>query len=137
MTIVDTGPLVALLNRADPFHEWAVMQTKQLPGPLMTCEAVLTETFFLVASSHRAVSRLFGLLESGVLEIEYPAMSEIREIRELMQKYRDLPMSFADACLVRMSEMAEEAPVFTLDGDFRVYRRRGESPLPVIMPDRL
>jgi len=134
MTIVDTGPLVALLNKADPHHEWAVGQTKTLPAPLSTCEAVLTETFFLVASSQKAVSRLFELLECGALSVEYRATVWLPELRELMWKYRDLPMSFADACLVRMSEMAEEAPVFTIDSDFHVYRRVGQKPISVVMP---
>ncbi len=71
MTIVDTGSLVALLNRADPYHEWAVAQTRLLPPPLTTCEAVLTETFFLIAPSQRAVSRLFDLLECEALSVDY------------------------------------------------------------------
>jgi predicted nucleic acid-binding protein len=135
MTIVDTGPLVALLNRADPYHELAVDQTKILPGPLATCEAVLTETFFLVASSEKAVSRLFDLLECGALSLEIRATVCIPEIRELMRKYRDLPMSYADACLVRVSEMAGEAPVFTIDSDFHVYRRHGQKQIVVVMPN--
>ncbi len=134
MTIVDTGPLVALLNRSDQHHEWAVGQTKILPVPLATCEAVLTETLFLVASSQKAVSRLFDFLESGALSIEYRAAGGIPEIRDLMSKYSDLPMSFADACLVRMSEMAEEAPVFTIDSDFHVYRRDRRKPIRLVMP---
>lgn len=134
MTIVDTGPLVALLNGADPHHGWAVSQSKALNAPLTTCEAVLTESFFLIASSQRAVSRLFDLLESGVLLLEHPTADNLHDIRELMRKYSDLPMSFADACLVRMAEAAHDVPVFTLDSHFKSYRQADRRPIPVVMP---
>ncbi len=134
MTLGDTGPIVALVSRADRFHAWALAQAKILPGPIHTCEAVLTEALFILSSSEIAVGRLFDLLNAGVVRVDVEMHPHLARIQALMRKYHDVPMSFADACLVVLAEVSGET-VFTLDSDFRIYRKHGDEPLPLIIPD--
>lgn len=78
---------------------------------------------------------LFALLDRGVIRIALALQEEQADLRVLMRRYRDRPMSLADACLVRLSEIHPAAEVLTLDSDFRVYRRHGNKVIPVRMPD--
>jgi predicted nucleic acid-binding protein len=133
-TIVDTGPIVALLSDSDRWHGWAKEQFAALRAPLATCEAVLAETSYLLGSDGRAAEGLFGLLERSVLKVEFNLAAEHRALRALMRRYANVPMSLADACLVRMSELSDDASVLTLDSDFRIYRRLGRRAIPLITP---
>lgn len=132
--LVDTGPLVAFLREAEADHEWAAEKFAELPVPFLTCEPVLAETFFLVSRQPDGPRRFFELLGSGLLEVEFSVIAERDALWKLMHKYRDLPMSLADACLVRLAELNPGASVFTLDNHFRVYRKNGRQPIPAIMP---
>ena len=100
----------------------------------MTCEPVLTETFFLVTRQAGGAQRFFDLLGSGLLEVDFPVMREQEALRKLIHKYEDLPMSLSDACLVRLAELNPSASVFTLDRHFRTYRKNGRQQIPLIMP---
>jgi uncharacterized protein len=132
--IVDSGPLVAFLVEPDSHHAWAVERFLELPAPFLTCEPVLTETFYLVSRLHNGPRRFFELLSSGLLNVEFGVVAEREALRKLIYKYADLPMSLADACMVRMSEQIDGAVVFTTDSDFRAYRKNGRQLIPVIMP---
>jgi predicted nucleic acid-binding protein len=132
--IVDTGPLVAFLREAEASHAWAVARFKELPAPFLTCEAVLAETFFLVSRHPGGVRRFFELLGSGLFVTDFSVLQEREALWKLIRKYEDLPMSLADACLVRLAETNSGASVFTLDTHFRVYRKNGRQQIPVIMP---
>lgn len=132
--IVDTGPLVAFLVAEDAYHDWIVEQFKLLRAPLLTCESVFTEAVFLLSRYYQAIPRLFELIEQQSLVIDFSISNEIRALRSLMAKYRDLPMSLADACLVRMAEIHSKAVVLTLDTHFNIYRRNGRMPIEVISP---
>ena len=132
--LVDTGPLVAFLREAETDHKWAVEKFKELPAPFLTCEPVLAETFFLVSRQPDGPHRFFDLLGSGLLEIEFSVITEREALWKLIHKYKDLPMSLADACLVRLAEKHGGAAVFTLDAHFRIYRKNGRQHIPVIMP---
>jgi predicted nucleic acid-binding protein len=116
-------------------HEWAVEQWKQLRAPLLTCEPVLTEAAFLLKREGRDTDLLFTLLERRVIHIALAIREQHADLRALMRRYRNRPMSLADACLVRLSELHEAAEVLTLDGDFRIYRRHGNKVIPLRMPD--
>jgi len=131
---VDTGPLVAFLRESEGHHEWAVAKFKELRAPYLTCEAVLTEAFFLVCRHPGGVRRFFDLLGSGLLEVDFSMLRERQALWKLIRKYEDLPMSLADACLVRLAELNPGASVFTLDMHFRVYRKNVRQQIPVIMP---
>jgi uncharacterized protein len=133
--LLDTGPLVSFLASGLRHHAWAVEQWKRLSPPLLTCEPVLTEAAFLLKREGRDTDALFVLLERGVIRIALAVEKEQADLRALMRRYRNRPMSLADACLVRLSELHTAAEVLTLDSDFRIYRRHGNMVIPVRMPD--
>ena len=133
--IVDTGPLVAFLVETDSHHAWAVKRFQELPAPFLTCEPVLTETFYLVSRLHNGPRRFFELLGSGLLNVEFAVLTEREALRKLIYKYADLPMSLADACVVRMTEQIKGTVVFSTDNDFRAYRKNGRQLIPLIMPE--
>lgn len=135
VALLDTGPLVSFLDDGLAHHAWAVEQWKQLRPPLLTCEPVLTEAAFLLKRDGRDADVVFELLERGIIRIGLAVKDEQADIRALMRRYRNRPMSLADACLVRLSEIHGAAEVLTLDGDFRIYRRHGNKVIPVRMPD--
>ena len=132
--LLDTGPLVSFLGSGLEHHAWAVEQWKEVRPPLLTCEPVLTETAFLLKRAGRDTDALFALLERGVLRIAIGIEREQADLRVLMRRYRNRPMSLADACLVRLSEIHGSSEVLTLDSDFRIYRRHGNKVIPVRMP---
>jgi uncharacterized protein len=131
--LLDTGPLVAYLYPRDRYHDWAVEQLAAAKSPFLTCEAVLTEACFLTARNGQAPIRVLQLLDSGVLQIGLGIEDELSAVKALMARYANLPMSFADACLVRMAEMTR-LPICTLDADFTVYRAHGRQALDLISP---
>jgi len=133
--LVDTGPLVALLDRHDRDHPWAVREGRRMPPKMFSCEAVLSEVHFLTQDIPEAKSRIEGWLIDGWLELPFTVRENHASVHALMHRYASVPMSFADACLVRMSELWPDAPVFTLDSDFRIYRRNKRQSLPLICPD--
>lgn len=134
-TILDTGPLVSLLNKKDAHHEWARTQWSILEPPLITCEAVIAEACFLVGKRTSAQNTVTQLLIRGTVEVAFELAANIDSVSRLLTKYRDVPMSFADACLVRMSELYPTRPVFTLDSDFKLYRRNGRQVIPALSPN--
>lgn len=132
--LLDTGPLVSYLASGVRHHEWTVQQWKRLRPPLLTCEPVVTEAAFLLKRDGRDADALFELLERGVVRIALAVQEEQADVRALMHRYRNRPMSLADACLVRLSEIHSAGEVFTLDSDFHVYRRHGNKVIPLLMP---
>ncbi len=132
--IVDTGPLVAFLDRGERHHAWVTERIGEIEAPLLVCEPVLAETMFLLQRLPRAQDAVFGLLENGALRIGFSVAEHVTELRALHRKYRDQPMSLADACIVRMAELNERHVVFTLDADFTIYRKHGREPLALIHP---
>lgn len=132
--IVDTGPLVAYLNRRDRWHRWAVDQMAALAPPLVTCEPVLTEACFLIQRAGGRPVDLLRKVTQRVLEIGIDIEDEASAIESLMQRYTDTPMSLADACLVRLSERLPDCRLFTLDADFEHYRRNGRQVIPLLRP---
>ncbi len=132
--IVDTGPLVALLDRAEQYHAWATRQVEQLDPPMLVCEPVIVETMFLLNRNPVAQDAILGLLENSTLRIAFHLEEHLPEVRALRRKYQDSPMSLADACLVRMAELFKRHHIFTLDSDFKVYRKHGRDPLKLIYP---
>lgn len=131
--IADAGVLVALIARRDHHHAWAVTQSRQWPAPWLTCESALSEAFFL--SGTRGGKALSGFLLRGLLDVRFDLGREIEPVLALMDKYRDVPMSLADACLVRMSEIVADPVVLTTDSDFRLYRRHSRRVVPCVMPN--
>jgi predicted nucleic acid-binding protein len=132
--IVDTGPLVAFLDRAERHHHWVAERIERLDAPLLVCEPVLAETMHLLARFSKAQDALFGLLEDDALMIAFRMEEHVSDLHKLHRKYRDRPMSLADACIVRMAEIFDRHAVLTLDSDFLVYRKHSQVPLALIHP---
>lgn len=133
--LLDTGPLISFPALGLSHHAWAVEQWKRWRPPLLTSEPVLTEAAFLLKRDGREADALFALLERGVIRIAFAVQEEQSDLRALMRRYRNRPMSLADACLVRLSEIHPDGFVFTLDSDFRIYRRHVNKVIPVLTPD--
>jgi uncharacterized protein len=132
--LVDAGPLVALLDQNDEYHHWAMEQFSRFDH-LETCDAVLAETCARLAYYGFAQTAAIRLVAEGMLKLTFDAAANIGRILALMEKYRDLPMDFADACLVVMSEEEKDSLVVTLDRkDFSVYRRYGRQAVPILAP---
>lgn len=132
--IIDTGPLVALLNRKERYHQWSFDILKRIDPPLLTCEAVLTEACFLLSRFEGGPATLMDIVCRGTVVPAFDLHEQAPAVAKLMDTYSKVPMSLADACLVRMSEIHPTAKIITLDSDFKVYRRRSRQVLPVIMP---
>jgi uncharacterized protein len=130
--LVDAGFLVALLSRRDANHPWAVAQAPRFPPPWMTCEAVLSETFHLLGG--RGTRSVAALLGRGALVSAYRFADDMDAVLKLLKKYSDLPMSFADACLVRMTEILNDPVLLSTDVDFRIYRRHGRQTIRCVLP---
>jgi predicted nucleic acid-binding protein len=131
--LIDTGPLVAYFTASEINHDWAVETFKQLRRPALTCEAVLTEACFLIGRRNIAPARLITFLQRGDLQFGMALGDQAGAVRALMERYANVPMSLADACLVRLVEMTG-LPICTLDSDFLIYRAHGRSPLDLISP---
>jgi predicted nucleic acid-binding protein len=133
--ILDTGPLVAFLNREDRFHAWAVAEWDAIEPPMLTCEAVLSEACFLLRRTVLGSRGVLALVERDVVRLPFRLADEAKEVARLLGRYARVPMSLADACLVRLAERHHDSAVFTLDADFRIYRKHGRQVLPTIMPE--
>ena len=132
--ILDTGPWVALHCRNEQHHAWAKAQFASTSEPLLTCEAVVAETCFLLARAGFDPARALELMERGVVRLGMSLDEEIATVRTLFSRYENVPASLADACLIRMSELYDPCRVLTLDSDFHVYRRHGRKTIPLLTP---
>ena len=129
-TILDTGPLVAFMNRRDRWHQWADETMRAIAPPLWTCEAVLTEAAHLTGRPNE----ILASVSAGVLRIGLSVRDDVERIHRILQQY-GRRMDFADACVVRMSERFAASKVLTLDRrDFAIYRRNGRDVIPLIAP---
>jgi len=132
--IVDAGPLIALLNRKDAYHRWAREQLAQLKGSLLTCDAVLSEASFLLPSNSEPWLQLRFLLKEKLIISDFVSKAHTPYVFDLMETYRNVPMSFADACLVCMVENHPGSTLFTLDRDFAIYRQQRRRVIPLLAP---
>lgn len=134
--IVDTGPLVALLNRREHYHAWARKVMDTIEPPIFTCDAVLSEACFLLQDADGGRDAVLELVARGIVRSDFRAATEIDALRALMKKFGSVPMSLADACLVRMTELDQKSVVLTLDSDFGIYRRNRRQVVPTISPKK-
>ena len=131
--LLDTGPWVALLSRNDTHHRWAVEQFRRLSPPLLSCEAVVAETCFLLAVP--ALSSLaLQFIERGVVQLPFALQEQISAVSALFKRYENVPASLADAALIRLAEINDSPLLLTTDSDFHIYRRHGRQTIPLISP---
>jgi predicted nucleic acid-binding protein len=133
--LLDTGPLVAYLWSPDRYHDWAVEHFASLDLPFITCEPVITEACFVTTRNRVSPTHVLETVTRGVVHVGLQIEDELAAIRALMERYANVPMSLADACLVRLAEITG-LPICTLDSDFAIYRTRGRRALTLITPDR-
>lgn len=121
--LVDAGPLVALLDRSDAHHGEVVATLRKIQDSLLSVWPVLVEAMYLLSFSWQAQKSLWEIFETGTVQLLPLEEEDIAPIKNLMEKYRDLPMDLADAALVRVAEREGLRRVLTLDQrDFNVYR---------------
>ena len=132
--IVDTGPLVALLNQKDHSHAWVVQQLQDIQPPMVTCESVLAEATYLTRKTPGARIALIEMVGEGFLTIGMAVADHHSALLAMVRRYADVPMSLADGCLVRLAELFPQSPVLTLDSDFSVYRKNGRQVIEVLRP---
>ena len=130
--LADAGVVVALLSSRDNHPEWAMMQASEYPPPWSTCEAVLSEAFHLLGE--RGATNLGALLRRRALLVTFELAENVEPVVRLIQKYANIPMGLADACLVRMTETLADPIVLTTDEDFRLYRRHSRQVVPCVTP---
>lgn len=104
------------------------------PHPPCSRAAAISEACFLLKRDGQEAEKGFGLIEVGFLRSEFDLHAECRAVRDLMSRYREMPISFADACLLRMSEIHPDSVVWTLDRDFHAYRRHRRQTVPLVTP---
>ena len=135
--LIDTGALLALLDRTDHWHRICVDAFAQLQLPLLTSEAVLTELFHLVGDSRHEMEAAWRLVRSGAIALAAIEDSELSQLQALMSRYADRPMDFADATLVYLAKREGLATIFTVDhADFDTYRIEGRRRFRVIPASR-
>jgi len=124
-----------MLNKRDRHHSWVRAVLDGVEPPVFTCEAVISEACFLLRHARSGQETVLALLAEDVLRVDFRLADEIVALQGLMGKFASVPMSLADACLVRMTELDTRSTVLTLDKDFKVYRRNRRQTIPTLMPD--
>jgi predicted nucleic acid-binding protein len=132
--LIETGPLVALIDRREKHHAWAVAQAERFSPPFLTSEAVITEACFLVRHVAGGATAVLEFVIRGLLHIPFQLQSEAIAIERLMQRYINLPMSLADASLVRLSELQPTSTILTFDQHFMIYRKNRRELIQAILP---
>jgi predicted nucleic acid-binding protein len=128
--IADTGFLVAFMSRNDRHHEWAVSVAEEFTEPLLTCEAVLSETAFHLGSC----SVVLKLISQQLVTLAFDCKEHLLPLEALAKRYADRKPDLADLCLIRMTEVHLKHSLVTIDGDFRIYRRNKRDTIPLICP---
>ena len=131
--LVDTGPLVAILSRADQHHQVCVQALRQMPGPLFSCWPVITEAVWLLRAYPSAVQQLLSSIGSGFVELLPLASLEAKAIADVMKKYEGIRAQLADTALVYLASRDGIDTIFTLDQrDFSVYRSARKRPFRIL-----
>ncbi len=135
--ILDTGPLIAFLNKNDAYHNWAITQFSLMTPPFISCEAVLSEACFLLRNFANGSKYVIELVERELIVLPFDLEAESNAIKQLLDKYKNIPMSLADGCLVRLSEQISDSVICTIDSDFKIYRKNKRDIIPLIIPNNL
>jgi predicted nucleic acid-binding protein len=120
--LLDTGPIVALLDSSDRFHNLCVQAIAEIGMPLVTCEAVIAESCYLLQRVKGAPEAVLENVAGGVFLIPVSLSQSAREVSRVMQRYYDHKIDLADACLVHLANELGTGDILTLDSDFDVYR---------------
>jgi predicted nucleic acid-binding protein len=131
--LLDTGPIVALLDRSEKRHRECADLITRLDAPFVTCEAVIAEACYLLRAAKGAAEAVLENVERGNFLIPYRITGRGMKLAKLIKKYADRPMDFADACLVDMATELGCGRILTLDADFRIYRWGRNRPFELLL----
>ncbi len=131
--LIDSGPLIALFDASDKYHSKAVNFIKTNKFPLVTTIASVTETLHLLDFNRNAQIDFIEWVHRGAVEIQNIENNDFGRLKELIKKYRDLPMDFADSCLVYLAEKLNLNTIATIDRDFSIYRIQGRRKFKIIL----
>ena len=120
--LLDTGVIVALLDRSERLHEACAEAVRELEAPLITCEAVTAESCYLLRKLAGAAEAVIDNVAAGIFQIPFQLSQEAAGVKQILRKYRDRQIDLADACLIRLADEFGTADILTLDRDFAVYR---------------
>jgi uncharacterized protein len=132
--LIDTGVIFALFDQDEWAHERCVRALESIHSPLVTCEAVITESCYMLRHRKDAVDAMLANVETGFFGIPLQTSRSAPQIREILRKYRDTPADFADACLIHMANELDTGDILTLDRDFRHYRWRRNRSFRLLIP---
>lgn len=132
--LLDTGVIVAWLNRRDRHHKRCVAALSGLRKPIVTPEAVIAESCYMLQSIPAAIDRVLENVAEGIFQIPVPLSEYASEARSILRKYRDTPADFADACLIAVANALDTGDILTLDSDFKHYRWRRNRSFNLLIP---
>jgi predicted nucleic acid-binding protein len=132
--LLDSSVIVALLDTREQFHERCVRVVEELVQPLVTCEAVISESCYLLRKVPHASEKILANVEEGIFQISFQLKRSATSVHAILRKYHDLPVSFADACLVQMADELDTGDILTLDSDFKHYRWRRTRNFHLLIP---
>jgi predicted nucleic acid-binding protein len=120
--LLDTGVIVGLLDRSEKRHQACADVVQELEAPLITCEAVIAESCFLLRNLAGAPEAVIENVSAGIFQIAFQLSREAAGVKQVLRKYRDRKIDLADACLIRLADEFGTGDILTLDGDFEIYR---------------
>jgi uncharacterized protein len=132
--LADSSFFVGLYNQRESAHRRCVAAYESVRGPLVTCEACVTEALHILGHAAPAVEAMLASIEQASLRIPFNLDGHVPQIRELMRKYSDTPADFADACPIHIANQLDTGDILTLDGDFRHYRWRRNRSFRLLIP---
>lgn len=133
--LLDTGVIVALLDASEQFHNLCARAVAGLYPPLITCEAVIAESCYLVRNLPGAAEAVLDNVTAGIFQIPFQLSRDTSAVKQVIRRYRDRRIDLADACLIVLAEEFSTADVLTLDRDFAIYRWRKNKPFR-LLPER-
>ena len=132
--LVDTSFLIAIYNRSDRHHARCMRALAAVAAPLVTCEAVIAESFHMLRFARGAAESILGSIERGEIEIQFKLTDSSANVRTILKKYDDLEADLAEACLVAMADDLDTGDILTLDSDFKHYRWRRNRAFRLLIP---
>jgi len=132
--LLDSGVIVALLDRSERFHQSCRVALEEAGGLLVTCEAVIAESCYLLRNVPGAPETVLANVEQGVFQVPFQLSRSAAEVRRILRKYRDVPIDLADACLIRLADQVVTPDILTLDRDFKIYRWGKNRPFRFLVP---
>jgi uncharacterized protein len=130
--LLDTGFIVALLDRSESLHKTCARTIREVQAPVVTCEAVITESCYLLRNLSGASEAVIENIAAGIFQIPFQLSRETAAVKQLLRKYKDRKIDLADACLIRLADQFGTADILTLDRDFAVYRWGKNKPFRVL-----